>query len=119
MAPSRPPSSALNTFGSGAAAGGWVSQDQTPRVLGDVNGDGRADIVGFGFAGAYTALGQANGTFAQPVYDIEDFGSAEGAGGWTGENIYPRFAADVTGDHLADIVGFGDAGAFVSQSHLV
>src|SRR3954468_20692631 len=41
---------ALNNFGAGAAAGGWFSQDQNPRLLGDVNGDGRADIVGFGFS---------------------------------------------------------------------
>jgi hypothetical protein len=47
---------ALNTFGT--AAGGWTSQDLYPRLLGDVNGDGRADIVGFGAAGVYTALAQ-------------------------------------------------------------
>jgi hypothetical protein len=37
-------------------AGGWQSQDKYPRTVADVNGDGMADIVGFGNAGAYVAL---------------------------------------------------------------
>ncbi|WP_292938618.1 hypothetical protein [Novosphingobium sp. 32-60-15] len=47
-------------------AGGWSSQDRFPRQVADVNGDGLADIVGFGQAGALVSLGQANGTFANP-----------------------------------------------------
>ena len=39
----------LNAFGSNA--GGWNSADALPRLMADVNGDGRADIVGFGNAG--------------------------------------------------------------------
>jgi hypothetical protein len=31
--------------------GGWTSQNQYPRQLADVNGDGMADIVGFGADG--------------------------------------------------------------------
>ncbi len=33
--------------------------------------------------------------------------------GWRIEN-HPRFAADVTGDGAADLVGFGDDGVWVS-----
>ena len=110
---------ALSGFGAGAAGGGWTSQDLYPRVLGDVNGDGRADIIGFGSAGAYTALSQGDGTFAAPTLALNGFGAGAAGGGWTSENTYPRFAADVTGDHLADLVGFGAAGVFVAQAQLV
>jgi hypothetical protein len=53
-----------NTFG--YSAGGW-RVDRHPRLLGDVNGGGGADIVGFGNAGTYVALGQTNGLFANPA----------------------------------------------------
>jgi hypothetical protein len=43
-------------FGAGESAGGWTSADRFPRQLADVNGDGRADIVGFGDAGVWVAL---------------------------------------------------------------
>jgi hypothetical protein len=34
---------------------GW-RVEQHPRTAADVNGDGRADVVGFGTAGVYTHL---------------------------------------------------------------
>src|SRR5690606_7457192 len=37
------------------AVGGWSDDDRYPRQVADVNGDGRADIVGFGEAGVYVA----------------------------------------------------------------
>src|ERR1051325_5531370 len=83
MAPSRPRSwrRMSSDRGRRAAAGGLFSQDQPTRVLGDVNGDGRADIVGFGFAGTYTALGQADGTFAAPILASNVFGPRAAGGG--------------------------------------
>ena len=105
---------ALSTFGTSAAAGGWVSQDQAPRVLGDVNGDGRADIVGFGFAGAYTAFGQADGTFAAPLTASNTFGSGAAAGGWVSQEQAPRVLGDVNGDGRADIVGFGFSATYTA-----
>jgi hypothetical protein len=38
----------------GYNAGGW-RVDRHPRFLADVTGDGRADIVGFGYAGVYVS----------------------------------------------------------------
>ena len=55
----------FTAFGSGAGAGGWSSDDLYPRLLADVNGDNRDDIVGFGSDGVYVSLAQANGSFAR------------------------------------------------------
>jgi hypothetical protein len=39
----------------GPSAGGWTSYDTYLRTLGDANGDGRADLVGFAPDGTYVA----------------------------------------------------------------
>jgi hypothetical protein len=107
------PTFALANFARGA--GGWSSNDVYPRDVEDVNGDGRADIVGYGEAGVYVSFGTSSGGFEQPIFTIQNF--ARGAGGWTSENLYPREVGDVNGDGLGDIVGFGEAGAWVSPGH--
>jgi hypothetical protein len=94
-------------------AGGW-HVDRHPRLLADITGDGRADIVGFGDAGVWTALSNGDGTFQAPQFVIADLGFE--AGGWRVDK-HPRFLADITGDGRADIVGFGDRGVFVALSN--
>jgi enterochelin esterase-like enzyme len=96
----------------GVNAGGWSSDDTDPRKLADVNGDGRADIVGFSSAGVYESLATAGGHFATPTFELAAFGTI--AGGWSSDNTYPRELADVNGDGRADIVGFGADGVYVS-----
>ena len=100
----------VNNFG--YDAGGW-RVDRHPRFMADVTGDGRADIVGFGNAGVYVSLAQSNGTFSNPIFGVANFGY--NAGGWR-VGMHPRFLADTTGDGRADIVGFGNAGVYVSTS---
>jgi len=97
----------------GYSAGSWTSQDRYPRLVGDVNGDGKADIVGLGGAGAYVSLSTGR-SFATSALWIRNFGYS--AGGWTSQNTYPRTLADVNGDGKADLVGFGSTGTYVSFS---
>jgi M6 family metalloprotease-like protein len=97
----------------GYNAGGW-RVDRHPRFMADTTGDGRADIVGFGDAGVYVSRANANGTFSAPQLVVAAFGY--NAGGWRVDR-HPRFMADTTGDGRADIVGFGDAGVYVSRAN--
>jgi len=105
------PGLADGTFAADAAAtsnftysAGWTSQNVNPRMLGDVNADGRADLVGFGTDGVYVALGQADGTFGTKYKAYSKYGSAQS---WSTQDAYPRLLGDVNGDGRADIVGFG------------
>jgi hypothetical protein len=103
----------LQAFGHDSSAGGWRVEAH-PRTVADVNGDGRADIVGFAQLGVYVALSTGTG-FAPPQYMLQAFGYDNSAGGWRVEQ-HPRTVADVNGDGRADIVGFGQLGAYVALS---
>jgi hypothetical protein len=81
-----------------------------PRFLADLDGNGRADLVGIGADGVWSSLGQGDGGFAQPSFQLAGF---EANGGWrTGD--HPRFVVDLTGDGHADILGYGDDGPWVA-----
>lgn len=94
-------------------AGGWESFNLYPRQVGDVNGDGRADIVGFGAGAVVVSLNQGS-SFSEPVTWITAF--IENAGGWVSFDQYPRMLADVNKDGKADIVGFGETAVSVALS---
>ncbi len=93
----------------GYQAGGW-RVDMHPRFVVDLIGDGLADIVGFGDAGVWTALGNGDGTFQEPKYVLANFGYQQG---WRVDK-HPRFLAHLTSSGFADIVGFGDAGVWTA-----
>jgi enterochelin esterase-like enzyme len=50
--------------------------------------------------------------FALPTFQLSAFGLS--AGGWSSDDTYPRELADVSGDRMADIVGFSSAGVYES-----
>jgi len=70
-------------------------------------------VVGFGKAGAYVSLSTGT-SFGVSQLGVASYGYS--AGGWTSQDKYPRTLGDVNGDARADIVGFGNAGVYVSLS---
>lgn len=105
------PTFALQNF---APAQGWLNQTAYPRLLGDVNGDGALDILGFGTSGVLVSYGNGQGLFQDPVFALADFGQRQG---WTNNDIVSRELADVNGDGALDIVGFGSVGVMVSLNN--
>jgi len=89
---------------------GWRN-DKHVRLLADVNGDTRKDIVGFGTHGVWVSLSMSTaGDFSAPFFAVGDFGTLQG---WNNEE-HIRTTADVNGDTKQDIVGFGDHGVWVA-----
>ena len=102
-----PPKVVLAAFG--YQAGEWQVALH-PRFLATLTGSGHPDIVGFGDAGVWTALGLGDGGFQAPQFVLAGFGVQQG---WQ-VALHPRFMVDLTGNGHADIVGFGDAGLEVA-----
>jgi hypothetical protein len=84
--------------------------DKHPRMLADVNGDGRQDVVGFGRDGVW--LLTSTGTNFNTAFVLEDFGENQG---WNVSD-HVRTVADINGDGKQDIIGFGDLGTWFSLS---
>ena len=92
--------------------GGWVNNTTYPRFAADMNGDGMADLVGFGEGGVYLAFATGGGHFADPQLVCDNFGRGVSGGGWTNNDLYPRLLGDLNRDGLVDIVGFGEKGVY-------
>ena len=98
---------ALDNFGLNQ---GW-SNTLTPRLVGDVNGDGIPDIVGFGASNTFTAFGSHNGSgdlifTMEPTATIANYGYNEG---WSTSNTV-RTLADVDGSGRDSLVLSGANG---------
>ena len=90
---------------------GWTPAKH-PRMTADVNGDGRADIVGFGDSGVYVSLSTGK-SFTKPKRWTTSF---DYSSKWRTDK-HPRMMADVNGDGKDDIVGFGNSGVSVGLSN--
>eukprot|EP00434_Breviolum_minutum_P046697 symbB.v1.2.042658.t1/scaffold10669.1/size1553/1 len=107
-------SSAYLAYGAYGATSGWPSQDTYPRMLGDVNGDGIDDVVGFATDGVYVSQGNASGVFSSAYLAYGAYGVSSG---WSDQDTYPRMLGDVNGDGIDDVVGFATDGVYVSQGN--
>lgn len=104
-----PPKLVVNDFGYDQ---GWRN-DKHVRLLADVNGDGRKDIVGFGNIGVWVSISlSAVGDFSEPFLAVGDFGYDQG---WRNDK-HIRTTADVNGDTMQDLVCFGNDGVWVAFS---
>ncbi|MGK7923121.1 MAG: FG-GAP-like repeat-containing protein [Trichodesmium sp.] len=95
---------------------GWTSQNEYPRMLGDIDGDGNDDIIGFHSNQVYSSLSNGDGTFASPQV-ADDSGVFTPAKGWTSYNKNPRMVDDVNGDGFDDIIGFANSAIRVALSN--
>ena len=91
----------------------WENQDTHYRTLADINGDGKADIVGFVQNQVIGALSLGNGKFAEAKVLSSD--TAVGSE-WVSQNKYPRLLEDINGDRKVDLVGFGQSRVYTSLS---
>lgn len=95
-------------------ANGFIDNNVYPRLLGDVNGDSRTDIVAFGDNAVYIAF--SNGKrFAEPIATTSQFTFR--GDNYSNNDTYPRFLGDVNGDGKADIVSFGENSVWVALSN--
>jgi len=88
---------------------GW-RVDQHIRLLADLTGDGKADIIGFGDNDVGIALSNGDGTFVQDKSVLTEFIVSKG---WCVDQ-HPRFVVDITGNGKADIVGFWNDGVWTA-----
>jgi hypothetical protein len=79
--------------------------------VGDVNNDGRDDLIGFGQDGVYVALSTGSGFGAVSRW-TNDFDLSHG---WT-VSQYVRTVGDVNNDGKADLVGFGLDGVYIATA---
>jgi hypothetical protein len=87
--------------------------DRHPRMMADVNGDGRDDIVAFGNNMIQVAISAGSRfDFSRKAFQVRGYGYANG---WDIDG-HPRLIADVNGDGRADILAFDELGVWVLLS---
>jgi hypothetical protein len=101
-------------------AAGWQPvQYGSTLQMGDVNGDGRADVCGRGPAGVRCGIANDAGTafvFSHPRSLRSDFSDADGWGAGAGSYGSIRLG-DVNGDSYADLCGRSASGLVCGMSN--
>lgn len=95
----------------GYDAGSWRT-DRHPRFMADTTGDGRADIVGFGYDGVWVSKAKADGSFAPPELVVANFGYDAG---WRVEQ-HPRLIAEFNPGRAIGFRGDGVWGPRAQQA---
>ncbi|KAF9034013.1 hypothetical protein BJ165DRAFT_1615854 [Panaeolus papilionaceus] len=95
------------------ARGGW-DINLHPRFIAPMTKTGLPDLIGFADNGVRIAFNRGNGTFDPPKLVLSSLG--RGAGGWSTEK-HPRFVADLTGNQMGDLIGFGEDAVWVSLNN--
>ena len=93
---------------------GWDTST-SERIIADINGDGRVDILAFGDAGVWASLGQqanpdGSGAFGAAYLAMGDYGTQQG---WS-TAVNTRVLGDIYGNGQVDIIGFGADYTFVA-----
>jgi hypothetical protein len=95
---------------------GWGATDHV-RNFGDMNGDGVLDIIGFGDASTFVALGHIDQASGQVSWTLNamlnDFTIAEG---WNSQTHF-RDVVDINGDGRSDIITGGDFNTRVTTAN--
>lgn len=91
---------------------GWHLPDH-PRFTADLNGTGSADLIGFGEDAVWVAFNDGQGGFAPPAQSVlSDMCYSRG---WRTE--HPRFAARLTQNRGADLIGFGPDDVWIARNN--
>ncbi|MFO0592352.1 MAG: FG-GAP-like repeat-containing protein [Polyangiaceae bacterium] len=102
------------TSGAFADADGWLPEAYGTTVqLGDVNGDGRADVCGRSAVGIRCAITSANGALGQVTAWSADFGDGQFGGAAYSPSVR---LGDIDGDGYADVCGRASTGILCAKN---